>query len=548
MKRTSLPPAVVLVLAALLACAGAILLIFQSGVTFWEDEWLLLTSRVGSSASTYLDPHNDHIAIVLVAIYKALLGIFGMRSALPWQIVSTVLFLLSAAMIFFYVRRCVGDWLALLAMTLILFLGAAWIDLLWPFQMTFSGSIATGLAALLLLDRDEPRRDAIACALLVISTAFSEIGVAFAVAALVNIALAPSLRRRRLYVGIVPLGFYLAWFIGWGHKAPNSLSVQNILDSPKWVFEAVSQGIASLVGLSTPLHSGPEPVGLIWGEILCVILIVLAAWRIRRVGGISRGLWTVLALGGAFWFSAAVNAITLFREPTSNRYQLPSAVFVLLIAAELLRGFRPNRIVLGAAAAVTAAAVFSGLVYLGYGRDSLKNDSLVTRARLTALDIARPRVQPFTVVALQPLITFRAGPYYTLYDRYGSPAYSESELVSRPDRERGAADDMFAMVLGTRLTPPPPGGLKVESCRLETVSSFGATPEQLPTGQYELTAQPKTTVSVRLARFGDGFSSTAGSLQDRASALLNLPADLSTHPWRLYLVGTGSVKVCSVVS
>ena len=329
-------------------------MLLQSRLTFVADDWRFLLDRRGLSATVFLDPHNDHIVILPVSIYKALLEVFGMSSALPFQIVSTGIFLLSNFALFIYLRRRVGDVLALLGTTMVLFLGAAWIDLLWSFQVSLSGSIATGLAALLALERDKQRSDAVACALLVASVAFSELGVSFALAALVSVALGPRPRRNRLYVALLPLALYAIWFLGWGHKGPDTFSAHNVLVSPKYVFEAISQAIASLLGLATPLTgSGLQPVGLIWGELLLVIGIVVAVWRLRQLGQVSRGLWTALTLGGSFWFLAAVSAYLTYRLPTNGRYQFPGGVFVLLIAAELLRGFRPSRQTLAVAALVT---------------------------------------------------------------------------------------------------------------------------------------------------------------------------------------------------
>ncbi|MGA6948469.1 MAG: hypothetical protein WBZ00_12020, partial [Solirubrobacterales bacterium] len=372
------------------------------------------------SATVFLDPHNNHIVILPVSIYKALLEVFGMSSALPFQIVSTGIFLLSNFALFIYLRRRVGDVLALLGTTMILFLGAAWIDLLWSFQVSLSGSIATGLAALLALERDKQRSDAVACALLVASVAFSELGVSFALAALVSVALGPRLRRNRLYVALVPLALYAIWFLGWGHQGPDTFSAHNVLVSPKYVFEAISQAIASLLGLATPLTgSGLQPVGLIWGELLLVTGIVLAVWRLRQLGQISRALWTALTLGGSFWFLAAVSAYLSYRLPTNGLYQFPGGVFVLLIAAELLRGFRPKRQTLAIAALVTLAAVISGLLFLHKGYRIQKAATDPERARLAALEIARPDLAEGHKVNLDFFTQFDAGSYFSAVDAFG---------------------------------------------------------------------------------------------------------------------------------
>ena len=110
--------------------SGALLLAYQSHLTFYVDDWVFLLDRRGSSAGVFLDPYNNHIVLAPVAIYKGLLELFGMTSALPFQIVSTLLFLLSVVLLFIYVRRRVGGWVALLASLLILFLGLPFLRIL----------------------------------------------------------------------------------------------------------------------------------------------------------------------------------------------------------------------------------------------------------------------------------------------------------------------------------------------------------------------------------------------------------------------------------
>ena len=157
-------------------------------------------------------------------------------------------------LLFVYVRRRVGDGLALLGCVLILFLGAAWTDLLWSFQIGFSGSLAAGIGALLALDRDSRRGEVTACILLVASTSFSELGIPFAVGALVNVALGPWPRLRRLYVPLVPAFLYGLWYFGWGHTGPQTSSFHNFLNSPKFAFESISENLALLLGIA-PLLS-----------------------------------------------------------------------------------------------------------------------------------------------------------------------------------------------------------------------------------------------------------------------------------------------------
>ena len=538
---------IVVGLLVVLACSATVLLLLQSRLTFVADDWRFLLDRRGLSAAVFLDPHNNHIVILPVSIYKALLKVFGMSSALPFQIVSTGIFLLSNVVLFIYLRRRVGDELALLGTTLVLFLGAAWIDLLWSFQVSLSGSIAAGLAALLALERDQQRSDAVACALLAVAVAFSELGVSFALAALVSVALGPHRRRDRLYVALVPLALYAIWFLGWGHKGTETSTAHNLLVSPKYVFEAISQAIASLLGLATPLTgSGLQPVGLIWGELLLVTVIVVAVWRLRQLGQISRGLWTALTLGGSFWFLAAATAYLTYRLPTNGRYQFPGAVFVLLIAAELLRDFRPSRQTLLIAALVTTAAVVSGLFFLDKGYRIQKTATDTERANLGALEIARPDLAPDTEVNLDFLTQIDAGAYFSAVDAFGSPALTASQLASSPEASRAAADAMLTTLLNVRLVEVS-GAPRIEGPRRRCLArgpNYAASQVvPLEPGMNLLTANGEPA-RLRLARFADRSSLEVGSLEPRRTGAITIPRDRSTRQWRLEVVGPGSVTVC----
>src|SRR5829696_5869244 len=105
-------PAVLCLTAAVIA-SGMYLLILQSHFTFFADDWTFILDRRGFSVGVFLDPHNDHIALAPVAVYKSLLALFGMDSVLPFAVVSTLVFVISVVILFVYMRDRVGDWLAL---------------------------------------------------------------------------------------------------------------------------------------------------------------------------------------------------------------------------------------------------------------------------------------------------------------------------------------------------------------------------------------------------------------------------------------------------
>jgi hypothetical protein len=236
--RRALDP-VVLLLAAAVVAAAALLLFWGSKLTFLLDDWEFLLYRPGFTAHSILSPHGEHISVAPILIYKALLETAGMSSSVPFLAVSLAFFLTTAVLLFVYLRRRVDPWLALLATVIVLFLGPAFDDMLWDFQMGFNGSLACGLGALLLLERRDRRGDLLACALLTVGVTFSSVALPFIVAACVDVGLRGE-RLRRLYVVAVPALLYAAWWVGWGHDADTALSFHNAAATPTFVLDAAA--------------------------------------------------------------------------------------------------------------------------------------------------------------------------------------------------------------------------------------------------------------------------------------------------------------------
>jgi len=139
-RRESHLPWALFALAA--ALSAVLLLSLQAQLSFAVDEWAFVLGRRDFTLDAFLDPHNEHIAISHVAVYKALMALFGIDSPRPFQVVSTSMFLLSASILYLFMRRRVGGWLALALMLPILVFGPATDNLVWPFQLAFSGSMA----------------------------------------------------------------------------------------------------------------------------------------------------------------------------------------------------------------------------------------------------------------------------------------------------------------------------------------------------------------------------------------------------------------------
>ena len=534
----------VLLLAVAVVASGALLIRLDSQLTFVADDWLFLVKRQGWGPETFLSSYHGNLVVGVGLVFRLMREIFGMESATPYYLVAIAAFAGSSVALFVYLRSRVGSWLALCAAVLILFLGAAFEDLLFSFQLGYFASVLAGLGALIALDRDDDLGDGVACGLLVASIAFASIGIAFVAGVVVSLALRRGLHGRDLVLVLAPTLLYVLWWIGWGHQGENNVSWQNIRNGPEYVFDAASAGIVSLLGLATGDGSEPEQPHLIWGHLLLSLGLLLLVARVYKDKKISVGLAVALAIGITFWALAGINR-DLSRPPTSSRYQYPSAVFLLLIAGELLRGLRIPRPAVLAAGAVTVAAVIGGISLLLREHDEHwipYANSL--RSNLAAIEMAGSRADPQFPVVFPPSVEAPTHAYLAAVRAHGSPAFSEAELADRPEPEKAAADLKMAQALGLAITPPEPGA-KTIGCQTLQATGLGETGITLLHGGFTLDNRGETEVALSLGRFSEGLPVNFGSLAPRTPVSLYVPEDQSTRPWRLGLIGSGRVRLCT---
>ena len=539
-----------------MAASGTVLIVWLSHLTFFYDEWDPLLLRRGLSAHVLLAPHVDHILLGPTVFYKTIQATIGMESLVPYAIVSTASFLLSVAVLWVYLRRRVGEWLALAGVLPILFLGAAHEDLLWPFEISFTASMAGGIGALLALERPVGRGDALACGLLVLSLTFSELALSFVLGAAVVIALARG-PWRRAYVVAVPLVLYAAWYAGWGHTGEHHLTFHAIANSFSYVLDGLSAGVASILGFAD------DPAGgLGWGRPLLVVLVVASFARARLGPPLPGRLWAVLAIMLSFWFLLAVNS-GIGREPIASRYQYVAAVLLLLVAAELASGVRLKPPGVATALVVAGFAALSNLAILHVNYRSIADLTSTVRGGLAGLEIGADSADPGLVLNMENsdvnyLDAVHAGPYLSAVDAFGSPAYDQSELARAPEGARVAADKVIAASLRLAVHPtahlPPAGAtppkllsssetLPASRPGCLTVRETGGAPPvlELPPGGALLTAPGGATVALR--RFAtESFPILAPAFT--GSAVLPIPSDRSIRPWELQIAGPGPVTVC----
>ncbi len=546
--------------------SGGLLLYWGSKLTFLLDDWEFLVYRRAFTADTILNPHGENIVAGPMLVYKLLLSVFGMSSSFPWIVVLVGCFLTSAVLLFVYLRRRVGQIAALAGVAVFLFLGAGWEDLLWPFQINYLVAIAAGMGALVAWDRDDRRGEVIACVLLVVATLFSSLGLPFLACFLVLILLRED-RWQRIWVIVVPAVLFAIWWLGWGHTAETGFTLSNVAKSPIYVLNGFSSSLASVFGLATPTSENVGG-GLEWGRPLLVAAIGLSLFRIYKVGA-SRQFWGILALGLSFWMLDAFYA-EAGRSPTSSRYALFGALVVLLLAAELLRGLTLPRKqatwVLALVWVAALASIASNVYYLHSAYLSYRRTSIIEKASLGAVELARGHVSPGFLLSEEvtgtSYVSIEAGAFFAARDEWGSPGYRQEELLEAPEPGRESADKVLFegeqakfidaqasdLPSGTPQVASGPGEFEVPAngCVRATPTEAGSPLLLLQPGGAYIQAGTQPIEAVEVKRFAEGFPIVFHEgVKSGETIALALPVDRSSVPWKMQLETNGPATVCA---
>jgi hypothetical protein len=534
--------------------SGLLLIALQSKLSFTADEWDYLLNRRGLSLDVLLRPHVDHIVLGPVVAYKAIQSTVGMERLFPYAVVSTAFFLASVVVLFVYLRRRAGGWLALAGALPVLFMGTGREVTLWPVNMAFSAGMAAGIAALLALEKKDRRGDAVACGLLALGLAFSELALFFAVGAAVSMVLA---RRpwSRAYVIVVPVLLYGAWYAGWGHVAESHLSLHNVVHSPVYLAEGVASSAWSLLGV--PTHSR---VAGVWPALLALAALVVLRARSRTP--LPATFWSALAVLLCFWLVTALS-FQPGRDPDASRYQYVGGVLLLLVLGNGLAGLRLGASGTLAILGLAGIATIANLAVLHHDYAFLRDRAIDERGALAGLEVAGSRADPDLTLTTGntsngALDSLTVGPYLSAVEAFGSPADNLFELSTAPETARIAADRLnaqaehFAPIPVRQLPPasgsPPqlvaaPGQPHPEGSCLTLDTRLGPAIVTLP--RPGVTVQPRSgsPEAIGLRRFATTFALSFGL---RGSSVLLIPSDRSPQPWQAQFRGPGPVRVCGL--
>jgi hypothetical protein len=242
-----------------------VLLWLGRGMTFFADEWAFIESRSLGDPGTWLPPHNEHWSTLPILVYRELIETVGLHG-------------LVVVLLFLVIRRTSGPIVALGASIILLAFGSGFENLFWGFQIGYVGATASGLAALLALDRRDALGRAAVAVFLFLGLTTAGISLAFFIAVAVESWLRG--RSREMFVAIgVPAGIFMLWFIVFGRfgvTTRSPLSVEALLDVPGAIVGGLGNAAGAIAGVGPTL-----------GLLVAAAIAACAAFRLSRDRSLS---------------------------------------------------------------------------------------------------------------------------------------------------------------------------------------------------------------------------------------------------------------------
>lgn len=536
------------ILATLMLIDAVLLLYMGRGLTFYYDEWNFVTQDFGGGIHSLLLPHVGNISVFPIAVYKVLFHIAGLNHYAVYRLVLISLHLLSAGLIFVLASRRIPRVPALLAMALVLFLGAAWEDLLWAFQIGYMLSIAGGLAAWVLVEREDRLGDLGAMLCLIVAAGSSSLGIPVMVGIVVELAWQRHWRRGWLVA--VPAVLYLMWYAGYGES---QVTAESLIHAPGFVADLAAAAFGGLIGRA-----------LEWGRPLALLGLVVVVRRLLRPAPITPRLAGLLATGVSLWIVTAAARSTI-SVPETGRYMYLGAVVLVLVGVEFLRGVTIAPRAVAVATLLVAFCAVTGLTALHAGSVGLRTTSKTVAAELGAMEIAAAYVPPSYQPDPQLAPQITAGPYlHTVRAMGSSAADTPSEIIASEPAIRTEVDSDLIKLEGGALIPAGPA--QRLNSRLPLVANVsGSNPIRgthcwstaaIGPGTYtefllpphglivRATSRPVQVVARRFAPLLGGVE--LGSVAPAARSLVRFPVDTSGRPWFVRLASGSPSLVCGL--
>jgi hypothetical protein len=308
---------------------------------FGGDEWDFFVNYdlVHRPFDLFL-PHNEHLSVLPLLVFKALFLTVGLSSYVPYAAVLALTHVGTAHLLWRLANRAGSDpWLSTILAAIFLFNGGGFFNIVIAFQMSFIGSTGFGLAAILVLDTPRPvsRNRLLAVWTLCLASIFcSGLGTAFTLIAVLFAALRHGWRSGIL-VATVPLLFYACWFAIVGRHHVTALGMVGksaFLQIPDFLWVGLTTALEKVTGLSGA--GAPLVLGL------GAYLVMRRVWRDRRAD-----LVTALALGAVVFLAVVAPGRLLFGPQYAGQSRYVYELWALLLvpaAVILTRVFRRDRV------------------------------------------------------------------------------------------------------------------------------------------------------------------------------------------------------------
>jgi hypothetical protein len=315
---------------AAVATVPLVLFVFGKDQWFLRDEWFVIA---GPDGLQLFEPNaGSHWIAVPRLIYAVLWRVFGITTYWPYQLSNVLLHVLAIVMLRVIIRRSgVSNWLATAAAAPLLLFGPGSQAIVFGFQVGFTGSLAWGLAQLVLADTEGgfKRRDllALGCGLLAITS--SGIGVTTSI--MVGIALLLRRNWRMAALHSIPLlGIYAIWARVEHASSGSQVGRPSAMELIRWDRDTIAATFAELA------HIG------VLGWLIVALLVVgvalaIGPWRdkpwdeIRRQWAMPVAMFVSIFIfasmtGMGRWFSGEAGA-------RSSRYLYLQAVLLMPVVA-----------------------------------------------------------------------------------------------------------------------------------------------------------------------------------------------------------------------
>jgi hypothetical protein len=357
-------------------------LAFARDEWFFLDEWDFLSDRTAGNVGDLLRPHVNHWTTVPIVAWRVLWSVFGLRTYVPYVLLSVLVHVAVAALARVVMRRAdVDPWIATAVAGVVLLFGAGAQNVMYAFQITFTGALAFGLAHLLLADHDGAidRRDWIGLLMGALGLMCS--GVAVTMVAVVGLATVVRRGWRIAAFHVVPLAVvYVAW---WAKYARSETDVTGDLDS--------TLGFARR-GLTIAFGSLGQVVGV--GALIAVVLVaglllLRSDWPARRAE-LTAPL--ALAVGAVLFFVSTglgrTSAQRLLDDPGASRYQYVAVVLLAPALAVAIDALSRRSVVAGVVAVALLLVGVPGNIADASDFGSA-NERITDQTRATILSIGR---------------------------------------------------------------------------------------------------------------------------------------------------------------